>query len=383
MTTLTVKYHRFSKKSSLVRHFQNVHDLAKSEMRVEEEILENEGLVDADETECSKMEDRGFCQDLSELEMIPVVPFESSISGESSTVEVQTDVSQAANQFDVEVTYCEDMEDILNVPDDTLFIMDTVDRSLAVETTAVGLAPVDEASVGCHKVEKAPNSENLEKIEKLLDTAPVDVMEAGLVAKTEPENLEEIEKLIMVDSVELEGPAQVKVARQRAEADSENLEDIEKFLEESKGDPGMEESKSPSTSTESKEVRISRDSSYRIPKSPKKGIRTTAHDQKTPHIPFNKEASLRVISVGQNFVKSRTPNCVVALNSKTSLASPKKPSFEEALTGTIVQAFKKTEKPKTVVKMIKVIPACPLPGTSRQKMSSSSSSSSGYSSSTR
>ena len=364
----------------MVRHFQNVHDLAKSEMRVEEELVEDEGLTEAAE---SKMENRGFCQDLSELGIIPVVPFESSISGESSIVEVQSDVSQANNQFDVEVTYCDDMEDILNVPDSTLFIMDTVDRSLAGETTAGDPATGQELSVDGQDVEKMPSSENLENIDKLLDRAPAAVTEASLVAKTEPENLEDIENFITVDSVESAAPAEVNVARQGTEADSENLEDIEKFLEESKGDPLPEESKSPSASTESKEVRISRDSSYRIPKSPKKAIRTTAQDQKTPHIPFKKEASLRVISVGQNFVSSRTPNCVSALASKTCLSSPKKPSFEEALTGTNVQAFKKTEK--TVMKMIKVIPACPLPvqGTSRQKMSSSGSSSSGYSSSTR
>ena len=368
-----------------MRHFQNVHDLTKSEMRVEEEFIEDEGLAEAAKSTQSKMEDGGFCQDLSELGIIPAVPFESSISGESSIVEVQSDVSQANNQFDVEVTYCEDMEDILNVPDSTLFIMDTVDRSLAVETAAGDLAPGQEVSVDGHSVDKTQSSENLENIDKLPDRAPEAVTEASLVAKTEPENLEDIEKFITVDSVELVAAAEVKVARQGAETDSENLEDIEKFLEESKGDPLPEESKSPSASTDSKEVRISRDSSYRIPKSPKKVIRTTAHDQKTPHIPFKKEASLRVISVGQNFVGSRTPNCVSALASKTCLSSPKKPSFEEALTGTVLQAFKKTEKPKAVMKMIKVIPACPLPvqGTSRQKMSSSGSSSSGYSSSTR
>ena len=347
-------------------------------MRLEEELVEDEGLTEAAQ---SKMEDRAFCQDLSELGIIPVVPFDSSLSGESSIVEVQSDVSQANNQFDIEVTYCEDMEDILNVPDSTLFIMDTVDRSLAVETTAGDLAPGQEVSADGHSVEKTPSAEHLQNI----DMAPVAVTESSQVAKTEPENLEDIEKFITVDSAESVAPAEVKVTRQGTEADSENLEDIEKFLEESKGDPLPEESKSPSASTESKEVRISRDSSYRIPKSPKKVIRTTAQDQKTPHIPFKKEASLRVISVGQNFVSSRTPNCVSALASKTCLSSPKKPSFEEALTGTIVQAFKKTEKPKTVMKMIKVIPACPLPvqGTSRQKMSSSGSSSSGYSSSTR
>ena len=115
-----------------MRHFQNVHDLAKSEMRVEEELVEDEGLTEAAE---SKMEDRGFCQDLSELGIIPVVPFESSISGESSIVEVQSDVSQANNQFDVEVTYCEDLGNILSVPSDTLYIVDTVGRSQGRRTS--------------------------------------------------------------------------------------------------------------------------------------------------------------------------------------------------------------------------------------------------------
>ena len=255
---------RFSKKSSLLRHYQNVHELERQELPA----LEGEVKQEQEET---VEQDAGI------------------------VVEVRSEeLSDANKQFNVEVAYCEDIGNILDVPNDTLFILDTVERG---------------------------------------DTA----QEAG---NTETEN-------------------------------SENLEDIEKFLaEEAKDDAGPEASK-PQVSPDVKEVRISKDSSYRIPKSPKKQIRTTAQERKTPHIPYQKEASLRVISVGQNIVKNPAPSSLHP--PKTVLTSPKKHSFEEALNGVLAGSMRKPEKVRSLTKGIKVIPASPLPLVSSKSRPSSSS----------
>ena len=244
----------FSKKSSLVRHFQNVHDTVKT----------------------TDVEDETRSQKKREFAFIDL----STTSGPDSTVsEAQnTDLSDMNKQVDVEVSYCEDIGDILNVPNDTLFIMDTA-------------LDGDNNPVAGHELGK--------------------------------------------------------------EADTENLEEIEKFLEESKA-----ETSKASTVTGPKEVRISKDHSYRIPKSPKKPARLKAYEQQTPHIPYQKEASLTVISVGHNSIKPKVTN-PIASSSKTSLTSPKKLSFEEALNVALAPSSKR-ERIRPAHKTIKVIRAEPL-----------------------
>ena len=272
---------RFSKKSSLVRHFQNVHDIVKTDTT-------------------AVVEDETPSQEKSELVFSDL----SIITAPDSTMPEahNTDLSDMNKQFDVEVSYCEDIGDILNVPNDTLFIMDTA-------------LDGDSNPVAGHELNK--------------------------------------------------------------EADTENLEEIEKFLEESKVDPVLKTSK-PSTFTGSKEVRISKDHSYRIPKSPKKPARLKAYEQQTPHIPYQKEASLTVISVGQNSVKPKVTNPVASSSKTPQLTSPKKLSFEEALNVALAPSSKR-ERIKPPHKTIKVIRAEPLASSSspsKQKTANSHSSTS-------
>ena len=105
---------------------------------------------------------------------------------------------------DVEVSCSEDIGDILNAPNDTLFIMDTAEVH-------------SEDSVGNPELSK--------------------------------------------------------------DADTETLEEIEKFLEESKADSVPRVTK---TTMETKEVRISKKNTYRIPKSSKKPTSLKPHQQQLP-----------------------------------------------------------------------------------------------------
>ena len=260
---------RFSKKSSLVRHFQNVHDIVKTDTTDVGEETGSQTFID-----------------------LSVISASDLTASEAQNTDLS--LSDMNKQFDVEVSYCEDIGDILNVPNDTLFIMDT-----ALEG--------DNNPVAGHELSK--------------------------------------------------------------EADTENLEEIEKFLEESKVDPVLETSKA-STVTGPKEVRISKDHSYRIPKSPKKPPRLKAYEQQTPHIPYQKEASLTVISVGQNPTKPKVTN-PFASSSKTPPTCPKKLSFEEALNVALAPTSKR-ERIKPTHKTIKVIRAEPLTASfspSKQKTS--------------
>lgn len=261
---------RFSKKSSLVRHFQNVHDIAKTDNTDE---VYNE----------TQSQEKMFSDLHSTIISVP-----DSTMSEGAR---DTDLSDMNKQFDVEVSYCEDIDDILNVPNDTLFIMDTA----------------------------------------------IDSRESNMVVES--------------------------ISR---EADTENLEEIEKFLEESKAEPVPETSKATAISAGPKEVRISKDHSYRIPKSPKKpAARLKAYEQQTPHIPYQKEASLTVISVGKNSLIPKVTNPM-----KAPLTSPKKISFEEALNVALAPSSKR-ERIKPAHKGIKVIRAEPfaLPSHCKQKNS--------------
>ena len=263
---------RFSKKSSLVRHFQNVHDIV--------------------QTDSTEVEDETSSLERSELTFSDL----GVISVPDSTMSAghDTDLSHMNKQFNVEVSYCEDIGDILNVPNDTLFIMDT--------------APGDN-SIVVHESNREP--------------------------------------------------------------DTENLEEIEKFLEESKVDSVPETPKALTAVTGPKEVRISKDNSYRIPKSPKKPNRLKTYNQQTPHIPYQKEASLTVISVEQSSTKPKIANSF-ASSSKTPLTSPKKLSFEEALNVALAPSPKR-ERIKPAHKTIKVIRAEPFASSlpSKQKTSTS------------
>merc|ERR1719494_1383177 len=192
----------------------------------------------------------------------------------------KNDVGDMNSQFDVEVSFCEDIGDILNVPNDTLFIMDTAEVH-------------SEDSVGNPELSK--------------------------------------------------------------DADTENLEEIEKFLEESKADTVPKVTK---TTKETKEVRISKDNTYRIPKSPKKPATLKPHHQQTPHIPYQKEASLSVVSVGLNSVKRKDATSSTSI-SKSTLTSPKKLSFEEALNVALAPSSKR-ERTRPAHKSIKVIKAEPI-----------------------
>merc|ERR1719494_1408148 len=202
----------------------------------------------------------------------------------------KNDVGDMNSQFDVEVSFCEDIGDILNVPNDTLFIMDTAEVH-------------SEDGVGNPELSK--------------------------------------------------------------DADTENLEEIEKFLEESKAKPLPKVTK---TIEETKEVRISKDNTYRIPKSPKKPATLKPHQQQTPHIAYQKEASLSVISVGLNSVKRKDATSSTSISNST-LPSPKKLSFEEALNVALAPSSKR-ERTRPAHKSIKVIKAEPLSSnfSSKQKL---------------
>ena len=255
---------RFSKKSSLVRHFQNVHDVVKT------------NLTEA-EDEHTKEPGEYSMSDLTIVSVPDLITEETH----------KNDVGDMSSQFDVEVSFCEDIGDILNVPNDTLFIMDTAEVH-------------SEDSVGNPELSK--------------------------------------------------------------DADTENLEEIEKFLEESKADTAPKVTK---TTKETKEVRISKDNTYRIPKSPKKPATLKPHQQQTPHIPYQKEASLSVVSVGLNSVKRKdaTPSMPI---SKSTLTSPKKLSFEEALNVALAPSSKR-ERTRPAHKSIKVIKAGPMSSNSSSK----------------
>ena len=172
---------RFSKKSSLVRHFQNAHDVVKTNLTE----AEDEHTKEAGE------------YTRSDLTIVSVPDLTTDDTHKN-------DVGDMNSQFDVEVSFCEDIGDILNVPNDTLFIMDTAE---------------------VHS-EDSVNNPELSK-----------------------------------------------------DADTENLEEIEKFLEESKADSVPRVTK---TTMETKEVRISKKNTYRIPKSSKKPTSLKPHQQQLP-----------------------------------------------------------------------------------------------------
>jgi len=271
---------RFSKKSSLVRHFQNAHDVVRTNLTE----AEDEHTKEAGE------------YPRSDLTIVSVPDLTTDDTHKN-------DVGDMNSQFDVEVSFCEDIGDILNVPNDTLFIMDTAE---------------------VHSKDSVGNPE-LSK-----------------------------------------------------DADTENLEEIEKFLEESKAEPVPKISK---TTKETKEVRISKDNTYRIPKSPKKPATLKPHQQQTPHIPYQKEASLSVVSVGLNSVKRKDATSSTSI-SKSTLTSPKKLSFEEALNVALAPSSKR-ERTRPVHKSIKVIKAGPMSSNSffKQKLCHSQSPASTLSSS--
>ena len=112
------------------------------------------------------VEDETRSQKKSEFAFIDL----STTSGPDSTVsEAQnTDLSDMNKQFDVEVSYCEDIGDILNVPNDTLFTMDTA-------------LDGDNNPVAGHELGKEADTENLEEIEKFLEESKAETSKASTV----------------------------------------------------------------------------------------------------------------------------------------------------------------------------------------------------------
>ena len=112
------------------------------------------------------VEDETRSQKKSEFAFIDL----STTSAPDSTVsEAQnTDLSDMNKQFDVEVSYCEDIGDILNVPNDTLFTMDTA-------------LDGDNNPVAGHELGKEADTENLEEIEKFLEESKAETSKASTV----------------------------------------------------------------------------------------------------------------------------------------------------------------------------------------------------------
>lgn len=310
---------RFSKKSSLIRHSQNVHDMGKDDhdkfilldevkfdQSFEEEDDDEKKLLDRVRQMRREKKRRGKFQtafevgETSEMELqeLNVIPL--AVGGDHKSIEVtntvldnlvQNDLNEVNEQFDVEVTYCEDI-DILNVPNDTLFIMDS-----SFEAT-----------------DKSPEDSTVGTAEEVVSA----------VTKAKSSDLEQ---------------------------DSEQIEDIQKFLEESKSgtDPaspgdnlvkyvskhniGEDEQITKKISLDVPEPSSDKKPKYRIPKSPRKSL--SKLDRKTPHIPYKKESGLKIISLSENFSRNKVKN---------DLRSPKKHSFEQALNEALTIPSKKVDR---------------------------------------
>eukprot|EP00092_Neocalanus_flemingeri_P029854 GFUD01032412.1.p1 GENE.GFUD01032412.1~~GFUD01032412.1.p1 ORF type:complete len:1599 (+),score=470.99 GFUD01032412.1:1027-5823(+) len=312
---------RFSKKSSLIRHSQNVHDMGKDDhekfILLEEFKFEKEDEEEDDDEKKlmarvrqmrrekkrrkEKFETAYGKTDTSDLEIqqLNVIPI--AVGADETSIEVantvlgnlvQNDLNEVNEQFDVEVTYCEDI-DILDVPNDTLFIMDSSFDAKATEEDA--------------------NS-------KQVSLSPV-----------------------------------VKAKFADLEQDSEQIEDIQKFLEESKSGteadlafPELNMVKTEATHSLGGEDDVSikkvcdvpepsgdKKPKYRIPKSPKKGLKLSSMDRKTPHIPYKKESGLKIISLSENFSRNKVKN---------EFKSSKKHSFEQALNEALTMPSKKVDR---------------------------------------
>ena len=315
---------RFSKKSSLIRHSQNVHDMGKDDhekfILLDEAKFEKDDEEDEEEKQLMtrirlmrrerKRKKEKFETtygktlppdeedlDFQQLNVIPI-----AVGGDQTSIEVtntvlgnlvQNDLNEVNEQFDVEVTYCEDI-DILNVPNDTLFIMDN---------------SFDEKETEEKSTEKA----------------------------------------------EISGSPVVKAKCADLEQDSEQIEDIQKFLEESKSGTPESDLASSLVRAEAKlklgvvEDNVSKKKvcldvpeptgdkkpKYRIPKSPRKELKLSKLDRKTPHIPYKKESGLKIISLSENFSRNKVKN---------DLKSPKKHSFEQALNEALTLPSKKIDR---------------------------------------
>jgi len=310
---------RFSKKSSLIRHSQNVHDMGKDDhekfILLEEASYEKEVPEEEDDDEKKLLarvrqmrkerrrkekfevafKDSEISNlDYQQLNVIPIAVGDDQASIEvANTVLdnlVQNDLNDVNEQFDVEVTYCEDI-DILNVPNDTLFIMDnTFDEKETENDTETPESSVIKAK----SADMEQDSEQIEDIQKFLEESKSGTSETDLaspeynpVKKAETKhNLGAVDESVISKKISLHVP-------------------------ELSGD------KKPK---------------YRIPKSPRKQLK---QDRRTPHIPYNKESGLKIISLSENFSRSKVKN---------DFKSPKKHSFEQALNEALTFPSKKVDR---------------------------------------
>jgi len=308
---------RFSKKSSLIRHSQNVHDMGKDDHEkfiLLDEVKFDQSFEEEDEDERKLLDrvrqmrrekkrkrekfqtaiDVGETSEM-ELQQLNVIPLAVGGDHKSTVLDtfVQNDLNEVNEQFDVEVTYCQDI-DILNVPNDTLFIMDS-----SFEAKAPDESSVDNSEVVVTPISKVKSSDH--------------------------------------------------------EQDSEQIEDIQKFLEESKSgtDPASpgdnlvkpvpkhnvgeveEKQNTKKASLDVPEPSSDKKPKYRIPKSPRKSLSLSKLDKKTPHIPYKKESGLKIISLSENFSRNKVKN---------DLRSPKKHSFEQALNEALTVSSKKVDR---------------------------------------
>jgi len=291
---------RFSKKSSLIRHSQNVHymgkddhekfillDESKFEQSVENmESDDNEQPTMVKQMKKEKKIRREKFETVSEppgieLQQLNVIPI--AVEGDQVVTNtvldnlVQNDLNEVNEQFDVEVTYCEDI-DILNVPNDTLFIMDSSFE------------------------EKSPKGKSSET--KVVAVSPISKVKSN-DTEQESEQIEDIEKFLK------ESKSSAHVMKS-----GDNLDDAKLCSDDFKGNTAKVVSLDVPEPTGDKKPK------YRIPKSPRKNLGISKLDNKTPHIPYKKESGLKIISVSDTFSRNKVKN---------DIRSPKKHSFEQAL----------------------------------------------------
>ena len=246
-------------------------------------------------------------------------------------VEEEEEQVEEELQFEVSVaycastpSYCTDLQGLLTTPDHTLFILQQGQEG-GQDTSAVVLEQEQDTSTTIlEEVLETPLEQGLATpIGQVLDMPYTSALEptAAILGEVVEAPLAPLAPLVaplvapLTPLPPMVAPLAPLVAPEasmpppRRKSEAENMEEIERFLQEEL----VEEAEGVRVKEEVKEVRLSKDSSYKIPKSPLK-----ARTASTPTIPYTRAGGFRVVSVGQASLQGQGP-------------SARAHSFEEAL----------------------------------------------------